>query len=104
MSEQGAQQGRQVQLRIDESRMTTTYANTIRTATTPDEVVLDFGLNMPMPAQNNQPAMTFAVGSRVVMNWQGAKRLAMSLNQIIGQYEKAFGEIELERQQIAQQG
>lgn len=105
MAEQAAQQqGRQVQLRIDESRMSTTYANTIRTATTPDEVVLDFGLNMPMPAQNGQAAMTFAVGSRVVMNWAGAKRLALSLQQIVGQYEKAFGTIELERAQQQQQG
>ena len=64
MAEQAAQQqGRQVQLRIDESRMSTTYANTIRTATTPDEVVLDFGLNMPMPAQNGQAAMTFAAAT-----------------------------------------
>jgi hypothetical protein len=100
MAEQAAQQqGRQVQLRIDESRMQTTYANTIRTATTADEVVMDFGLNMPMPAQNDQPSMTFAVGSRVVMNWAGAKRLAMSLQQIVGQYEKNFGTIELDRGQ-----
>jgi hypothetical protein len=100
MAEQAAQQqGRQVQLRIDESRMSTTYANTIRTATTADEVVMDFGLNMPMPAQNGQAAMTFAVGSRVVMNWSGAKRLALSLQQIIAQYEKTFGTIELDRGQ-----
>lgn len=99
MAEQAAQQSRQVQLRIDESRMNTTYANTIRTATTADEVVMDFGLNMPMPMQNDQPAMTFAVNSRIVMNWAGAKRLAMSLQQIVGQYEKNFGTIELDRNQ-----
>lgn len=97
MAEQAAQQqGRQVQLRIDESRMQTTYANTIRTATTADEVVMDFGLNMPMPAQNEQPAMTFAVGSRVVMNWAGAKRLAISLGQLIRQYEERHGEIKIQ--------
>ncbi|MGP1308796.1 MAG: DUF3467 domain-containing protein [Phycisphaerales bacterium] len=100
MAEQAAQQqGRQVQLRIDESRMNTTYANTIRTATTAEEVVLDFGLNMPAASQNNQPSMTFAVGSRVVMNWTGAKRLALSLQQIVGQYEKQFGTIELNQGQ-----
>lgn len=86
---------RQVQIRIDESRMNTTYANTIRTTSTHDEVVLDFGLNLPAQGQNNQPAMVFAVGSRVVLNWAGAKRLAQSLSQLIGAYEKERGEINL---------
>jgi hypothetical protein len=33
--------------------------------------------------------------SRVVMNWAGAKRLAMSLGQAVKQYEDRFGEIRL---------
>lgn len=89
------QQQQQVQLRIDESKMQTTYANTIRTSTTGDEVVLDFGMNLPMPTQDNQPALLFSVGSRVVMNWRGAKRLAISLGQVIRQYEERNGEIQL---------
>lgn len=89
------QQQQQVQLRIDESRMNTTYANTIRTSTTGDEVVLDFGINLPMPTQDNAPALLFSVGSRVVLNWRGAKRLAISLGQVIRQFEEANGEIQL---------
>ena len=99
-----AEQQRQVQIRIDESRMATTYANTIRTSTTQDEVVIDFGLNMPTQTQDGKPAMQFNVGSRVVMNWVGAKRLMMSLQQIIGQYEQQMGEIQLQRPQPTQQG
>jgi hypothetical protein len=86
-------QQQQVQLRIDESKMATTYANTIRTSTTPDEVVLDFGMNLPIPSENNIPAISFSVGSRVVLNWRGAKRLAISLGQVIRQFEQANGEI-----------
>jgi hypothetical protein len=93
MADQNNQQ--QIQLRIDESRMRTTYSNTIRTTTTPDEVVLDFGMNMPMPGQDNRPMILFDVGSRVVLNWRGAKRLAMSLGQVVRQYEQANGEIPL---------
>jgi hypothetical protein len=93
---------RQVQLRIDESRLTQCYANTIRTTTTGDEVVLDFGMNMPMPSQDNQPVMLFAVGSRVVLNWRSAKRLAISLGQVIRQFEERNGEIPLN--QPGQQG
>lgn len=96
MADQQPQQ--QVQLRIDESRMATTYANTIRTSTTGDEVVLDFGMNLPAPSPDNQPTLLFSVGSRVVMNWRGAKRLAISLGQVIRQFEEANGEIQLNPQ------
>ena len=92
-------QGQQIQLRIDESKMSTTYANTIRTSTTADEVVMDFGMNLPVPGQDNQPMLQFSVGSRVIMNWQGAKRLAITLGQVVRQYEERAGEIQLNRGQ-----
>ena len=98
MAENTPNPQQQVQLRIDESRMNTAYANTIRTSTTAEEVVLDFGINLPMPTPDNQPALIFSVGSRVVMNWRGAKRLAISLGQIIRQYEERNGEIVLDQQ------
>lgn len=86
---------RQVQIRIDESRMNTSYANTIRTTSTHDEVVLDFGLNLPAQAQNNQPMMVFAVGSRVVLNWASAKRLAATVSQAVNAYEERHGQIDI---------
>ena len=99
---QGQQQ--QIQLRIDESKMQTTYANTIRTSTMPDEIVMDFGINMPMPSPDNQPTLVFGVGSRVVMNWSAAKRLAISLGQAVRQYEEQNGEIKLQGQQAGPGG
>ncbi|MDQ7014337.1 MAG: DUF3467 domain-containing protein [Planctomycetota bacterium] len=90
------QDTRQIQLRIDESKMTSTYANTIRTSSTQDEVVLDFGMNLPVQGQNNEPALLFSVGSRVIMNWPAAKRLAISLGQVIRQYEERNGEIKIQ--------
>jgi hypothetical protein len=89
------QQQQQVQLRIDESKMTTSYANTIRTSTTMEEMIMDFGMNIPMQAPNQAPTIVFNVGSRVVMNWAGAKRLAMSLGQAIRKYEEINGEIDI---------
>ncbi len=86
---------RQIQLRIDESKMHSSYANTIRTSTTNDEVVLDFGMNLPVPGPDNQPALLFTVGSRVVMNWAGAKRLAISLGQVVRQFEERNGTINI---------
>ena len=97
MSETPQPQGeqRQIQLRIDESKMHSSYANTIRTSTTNDEVVLDFGMNLPVPGQDNQPALLFTVGSRVVMNGAGAKRLAISLGQVVRQFEERNGTINI---------
>ena len=39
------------------------------------------------------------MGSRVVMNWRGAKRLAISLGQVIRQFEERNGVIDLGQQQ-----
>ena|SRR5215210_4314124 len=103
-SGQPQQQQQQIQIRMDETKMVTTYANTIRTSTTMDEIVLDFGLNMPMQAAPNEPmSMIFSVGSRVVMNWAGAKRLLMSLGQAVQAYEQQMGPIEINPQNRGQQ-
>ncbi|MEQ8845650.1 MAG: DUF3467 domain-containing protein [Phycisphaerales bacterium] len=90
-------QQQQVQLRIDESKMQTTYANTIRSSTTQDEVVLDFGMNLPMQGNDGKPVLNFSIGSRIVTNWAGAKRLAISMGQLVRQYEERNGEIQLQR-------
>jgi len=95
---QNADPNRQIQLRIDESKMATTYANTIRTSTMPDEMILDFGMNMPMPTNDGQAVLMFNVGSRIIMNWPAAKRLAISLGQAVRQYEEANGEIKFPQQ------
>ncbi|MFI4898339.1 MAG: DUF3467 domain-containing protein [Phycisphaerales bacterium JB059] len=93
MSENPQQQ--QVQVRFDESKMTSTYANTIRSMSTGDEVVLDFGMNLPMQGPNNEPMMVISIGSRVIMNWVAAKRLAMQVGNAVRQYEERNGEISL---------
>lgn len=85
-------QQQQVALRIDESKMVTTYANTIRTTNTQDEVVIDFGMNVPTQGPDGQPVMHFGIGSRVVLNWNGAKRLAGTLSELVRRYEQAVNE------------
>ncbi|MCK4873086.1 MAG: DUF3467 domain-containing protein [Phycisphaerales bacterium] len=91
---QQAGESREIQIKVDESDVTSNYANTIRTSTTFEEVILDFGLNMPVAGQQNQ--MVFKVHNQVIMNWAGAKRLALSLSQLIRAREERFGEIELQ--------
>ena len=56
------------------------------------------GMNLPQPGSDQAPTLVFAVGSRVVMNWAGAKRLALSLGQVVRQFEERNGEINIGQQ------
>ena len=93
--EQTGQQ--QIRLRLDERDMKTAYANAFRTNGTAEEVMIDFGLNLMAPAQQQgQPEIVFQVKERVVMNYYSAKRLAITLTQLIRRHEEQFGELELD--------
>lgn len=96
--EQTGQQ--QVRLRIDERTMTTIYANAFRTNGTAEEVMLDFGVNLMTPPTQPQaqPEIVFQVNNRVIMNYYSAKRLAITLSQLIRRHEEQFGELELDVQ------
>ncbi len=100
VEEQARQQTgqQQVQLRIDEANMQTTYANAFRTNGTAEEVLLDFGLNLIGPPQQpqSQPQILFRVNQRVIMNYYSVKRLAITLSQLIRRHEEQFGELEMD--------
>jgi hypothetical protein len=87
----------QVQVLLDERELKTTYSNAYRIHQSMEEVVLDLGFNMPNPnpnpQQGGQAQLLFKVTDRVIMNYSVAKRLAMSLGQMIKRYEQQFGEI-----------
>jgi hypothetical protein len=95
-AEQVGQQ--QVRLRVDERELSTTYANAFRTNGTAEEVMLDFGVNLlTQPIQEKgQGEILFKVTNRIVMNYYSAKRLAVTLSQLIRQHEGQFGELELD--------
>ncbi len=89
-----ADQQQPVQVRIDESKMATTYANVFRTFNLGEGMVIDFGLNLPQQTQQGQPPAThFGIGSRVVMTWPAVKQLAATMGQAVKAYEERFGEI-----------
>lgn len=112
LDEQARQQagGQQVRLRIDQRNMGTTYANAFRTNATADEVILDLGLNQVVPAtpgadgkpQGDVAAeMLFDINNRVILNYFTAKRLAITLGQIVRKHEERFGELKLNVQDRA---
>lgn len=88
-------QTRQLPLRVDESRMTTTYANAIRTSPTSDELVLDFGISLPRTDAGRPAGPVMTIDSRVVVNWANAKRMAIALSQLVQAFEQQNGVITL---------
>lgn len=88
---------RQLRLRMDERDMSTRYANAFRTNGTAEEIMLDFGLNTVVPQQNpNDPAeINFQISDRIILNYYTAKRLAITLGQIVRRHEEQFGELKL---------
>lgn len=95
MSTEENPQGQQVQTEVvvDDSSTLPSYSNFCRVTATPEEVILDFGLN-PQP---------FAVGrqdvkanQRIVMNFFTAKRLLTAMGMTIQRHEGTFGSIELD--------
>ena len=84
----------QVRVTLDERDLKTIFANAYRIHTTAEEVVVDFGFNMPDPnPQNTTPQLLFKVTDRVVMTYTSIKRLSLSLGQLVKRYEQQFGEI-----------
>ena len=91
------QQQQQVQVLLDERELRTVYTNAYRIHQAPEEVVIDLGFNMANPnAQGGQASLLFKVTDRVVMSYVNAKRLAMSLGQLIKRYEQQFGELPMQ--------
>jgi hypothetical protein len=91
------QTGQQVRLGVDERNMKTSYANAFRTHGTAEEVMLDFGINIMNPgAQAQQPEVILQLNDRIIMNYHSAKRLAITLSQMIRRHEEQFGELELD--------
>jgi len=100
VEEQAQQQTgqQQVRVRIDERDVQTAYANAFRTNATAEEVILDFGLNNlnPSTQQQDMPEIIFRIEQRVIMNFYSAKRLAITLSQLIRRHEDQFGELQLD--------
>ncbi|MDW8224222.1 MAG: DUF3467 domain-containing protein, partial [Gemmatales bacterium] len=65
---------------VDTSQLTTVYANFARVTGTPEELVLDFGLNTQATPSPNEPVK---LTHRVVMSFYTAKRLLFALQMAV---------------------
>ena len=77
------------------------YSNFCRVTATPEEVILDFGLN-PQPFATGRQDVK--ANQRIVMNFYTAKRLLTALGMTIQRHEGMFGSIELDVRRRAGQG
>jgi hypothetical protein len=86
------------QFPTDTTNISTVYTNFCRVSVTPEELILDFGLNTQV--QPN-PAEPIRLSHRVVMNFFTAKRLMNALLGVVSQHENAYGVLELDFQRRA---
>ena len=95
MNPQGAnpQQSQQTEVHVDDSGVLPSYSNFCRVTATPEEVILDFGLNPQPFAQGRQDVKAI---QRIVMNFYTSKRLLTALGMTIQRHEGTFGSIELD--------
>lgn len=87
----GTEQAGQATIHVDDSHCTAGYANFCRVSSTPEELILDLGLN-PHPYATGET--TVRVSQRIIMNHFTAKRLIHALGVALQRHETAFGAVE----------
>src|SRR5262249_17538723 len=85
--------GQVPQFAMDPSTLSTVYTNFCHVTFTPEELILDFGLNTQTPPSPTQP---IKLTHRVVMNFYTAKRLMNGLHFAVSRFESLFGPLELD--------
>jgi len=88
-AEAQAQQPMQVQ--VNDENALALYANFCRVTGSPEELIIDFGLN-PQPI--GVPKDPIQVKQRIIVNFFTAKRLLAALQMSVARHEAVFGVLE----------
>ncbi|MGE3779189.1 MAG: DUF3467 domain-containing protein, partial [Pirellulaceae bacterium] len=80
-----------LQINVDDANVMALYANFCRVTGSPEELIIDFGLN-PQPV--GVPKDPFQVKQRIIVNYYTAKRLLAALIMSIQRHEAVFGVLE----------
>ena len=89
------------QIQIDDSKVMASYSNFCRVTGTPEELIIDFGLN---PQPFGVPTEPIPVTQRIVTNFYTAKRMLHALQMTIQRHEATFGVLETDVQKRVQPG
>ena len=84
-------QRQQMPLQVDDSEIIGSYANFCRVTGSPEELIIDFGLN-PQPI--GVPTVPIKLTQRIVTNFFTAKRMLAALQVAVQRHEMAFGVLE----------
>jgi hypothetical protein len=99
--EQPAARPQQQQVTVDATKAHAAYSNFCRVTGTPEELIVDFGLNsQPMGV----PSEPIEVSQRIVINYYTAKRLLAALSMSLQRHESAFGVLETDVQKRVKPG
>ena len=96
---QAPQQQQAVQ--VDDSGLQPMYTNFCRVTGTPEEIILDFGLNAEPFGKSTAP---IKLGQRMVCNFFTAKRMLHALQLTIQRHEATFGVLETDVQKRVRPG
>ena len=94
-----AQQRQRVE--VEDKDAISTYANFCRVTGTPEELILDFGLNSQPYGMPTEPVQ---VKQRIVTNYYTAKRMLQALGMSVQNHERVFGVLETDVQKRATAG
>ena len=89
------QQQQQFQVEVDDTNAGSSYANFCRVTGSPEELIIDFGLN-PQPI--GMPTKPILVNQRIIVNFFTAKRLLHALSLSVQRHEAFFGVLETDVQ------
>ena len=92
---QQQQQQQMVQVEVNDSEVIALYANFCRVTGSPEELIVDFGLN-PQPV--GIPKDPIQVKQRIIVNYYTAKRLLAALQMSVQRHEAVFGVLETDIQ------
>jgi hypothetical protein len=90
------QQQQMVQIPVDAAGLLASYANFFRVTGTPEELVLDFGLNTQQMTPTGPEVVKLS--HRLVLSFYTAKRLLGALQWAVNRYETNFGVLETDFQ------
>ncbi len=88
---QPQQQQVQQTIKVDDKDAVALYSNFCRVSSTPEEMILDLGLN-PHPYGTGET--TIRISQRIILNHYTAKRLLSALTMALQRHERAFGVLE----------
>lgn len=96
-----APQVQRFQVQIDDTKAVASYANFCRVTGTPEELIIDFGLN---PQPMGVPTQPIVITQRIITNFYTAKRMLHALQLTVQRHEATFGVLETDVQKRVRPG